>query len=123
MLETRDTYHFARYERVFYELLSLLAAESMKKYESLAPLPEDTKRIEKLEPSFLYIIVNRDGRDRKPKARQSTSECSEPVFNAWAASTDSTTTSNPWAAAVGTLSSPVGPGVKQEDDSDDELYT
>jgi hypothetical protein len=120
MLEARDTHLYGRYERAYVELLSLLGTESMKKYKRLAPLPEDMKRLEKLDPSFLCSAVeNIDEGDRKPSASESVRVRPEPAFNPWAAGP--TTTSN-WAEAVGALSSTLGPEAKQYD-SDDELYT
>lgn len=56
MFEARHTDKFARYERTYAELLSLLDTDAMNQYDCIAPLPEDLAALETLEPSFFRLV-------------------------------------------------------------------
>jgi hypothetical protein len=117
MLQARNTDLYPRYERSYAELLSLLASESMQKYDSLPPLPEDLQILQLLEPAFGRELYE-DG-DRKPSATSTPDRQAQPDFNPWISSSVEAA-SNPWANPGAFSNQNVASGC--EDSSDDELY-
>jgi hypothetical protein len=103
MLEARHTDKFARYERTYAELLSLLDTDAMNQYDCIAPLPEDLEALETLEPSFVRLVCSSNDLNQPDSA-------SEQV--------------NPWAAGASIVSirRSSGMGTGHERDPDDELY-
>lgn len=109
MLEARVTSLYARYERTYSELLLLLADESMNMYECLAPLAEDVKALESLEPSFLRLIPD-DGSDENVEQADQVPLAEPAEFNPWAVS--------PFQVSLPAIASSNETG----NDSGDELY-
>lgn len=112
MLEASNTSLFARYERIYGELVVLLADESMSKYECLAPLAEDIKALESLEPSFLRDIMGCGGDEsvEQPDGDMPAAEGTD---------------LNPWAISPGQLQSALAAIASSNEtgnNSGDELY-